>query len=314
MTVETTRAQHATLRDDLTRLPAGELLTAVRKRFAAEKIGVLSAAFAYHWVFAIPPLLILMVMVGALLNRVTDIQVVEELRQVINDRAPADSRDLLNRLVDNAVAEVSGGLASIGVIITGLIALWSASNAVNILVTGFNLIYNVNEDRPFVKQKLRVIGLTLVLVFFVNLAIALLIFGQGLGEWIAEWFGLGGAFEVFWGIARWPIAISGIAILLAILYWAGPNVKQPFRWISVGSVAATLMWLILIGGFGLYLSIANPGSAWGIVGSVIVLLFFLNLTGTIFYLGAVINAVLLEAVEGRPVEFAAGPGMAVANQ
>jgi membrane protein len=84
-------------------------------------------------------------------------------------------------------------------------------------------------------------------------------------------------------------------LLLALLYWAGPNVKQPFRWISLGSVVATVLWLILVAGFGLYLSLSNPGSAYGVVGSVIVLLVFLNFTGIIFFLGAEVSALLARA-------------------
>jgi membrane protein len=74
-------------------------------------------------------------------------------------------------------------------------------------------------------------------------------------------------------------------------------VTQPFRWVSLGSAVATVLWLALVAGFGLYLTIADPGSAWGIVGSVIVLLLFLNFTGIIFFLGAEISAILHKAAE-----------------
>jgi membrane protein len=285
------------LREDFSRFPPKALAKRLWTKISEHEVTTLSTSFAYHWVFAIPPLLILVVMIAAIMNRATDVAVVENLRDLINERAPADSRKLLLDLVDNAVAKVGGGTASFGAIFTALLALWSGSNAVGILIVGFNRAYDADESRPFVRKKLLTLGLTLMLVVFVNLAFALLIFGEQLGSWVAEQFGLGSAFDLTWTIARWPLALAGIMLLLALLYWAGPNVKQPFRWISLGSVVATVLWLILVAGFGLYLSLSNPGSAYGVVGSVIVLLVFLNFTGIIFFLGAEVGALLARAAD-----------------
>ena len=289
------RSALSQLRKDFSRFPPKVFAKRLWKQFSHDEVTTLSTAFAYHWVFAIPPLLILIVMIAALMNRVTDVEVVQSLRDLINERAPADSRPLLIDLVDKAVAQVGGNIASIGAITTALIALWSGSNAVGILIKGFNRAYDVEENRPFVRKKVLTLGLTLALVLFVNLAFALLIFGQQLGRWVADFFGLGGAFDVAWSIARWPIALAGIMLLLALLYWRGPNVEQPFRWVSLGSVVATVLWLMLVAGFGLYLLISDPASAYGVVGSVIVLLLFLNFTGIIFFLGAEVSALLARA-------------------
>jgi membrane protein len=285
------------LKADFSRYSPKELAKRIWGKFSDDEITTLSTSFAYHWVFALPPLLILIVMIAALLNSVYDVPVVENLRDTINERAPADSRPLLHDLVDNAVAQVGGNVASLSAIVTGIVALWAASNSVSILVKGFNRAYDVEDERPFVRKKLITIGLTLALVLFINLAIALLVFGEQLGSWIANQFGLGSAFDTTWSFARWPIAIAGIMLLLAVLYWKGPNVDQPFRWVSLGSAVATVLWLILVAGFGLYLSVADPASAWGVVGSVIVLLLFLNFTGIIFFLGAEISGILHRATE-----------------
>lgn len=304
----------ADLRNDLSRMPAKELGQRIFRKVGKDDVPTLSAAFAYHWLFSLPPLLILIVLIAALLNTLTSVPIVENLRDLIANHAPADSRLMLRKLVDNAVAQVDGGLASLGAILTVVLALWSASNAVGILITGFNRAYDVGEERPFVRKKAVTLGLTLLLVLFVNLAFALLVFGHQIGSWLAGWIGLGAAFDLAWDIMRWPAAILGIMLMLAVLYWAGPNVRQPFRWVTVGSLVATLLWLIIVAGFGIYINISNPGSAYGVVGSVIVLLFFLNITGLVFFLGAEINAVLFRLEAAQPVPFVHGPAMAVANQ
>jgi len=256
-----------------------------------DKVTTLAAAFAYHTVFAIPALLILIVTVAAMVNQATDVQVAENLRDLIQDRAPADTRELLNGMVDNAIAEAGGGV-SLGLLVTALLALWSGSNAVGSLIEAFNQAYGVEEGRPFVKKKLLTLGLTLLLAMFINLAFVLLVFGERIGSWIADRAGLGSAFDVLWNLARWPVAIAAVAVILAVLYYAGPNVEQSFKWASPGSIVATVLWLLATAGFGLYLQISNPGSAYGLVGSVLVLLFFLYMTGIVFLLGAELNALL----------------------
>jgi membrane protein len=69
-------------------------------------------------------------------------------------------------------------------------------------------------------------------------------------------------------------------------------VEQSFRWISPGSVLATVLWLAATAAVGIYLTFSNPGSAYGVVGSVLVLLFFLYITGIVFLLGVELNALL----------------------
>ena len=262
------------------------------KEFSKDKVTTMAQAFAYNTVFAIPALIILMVTVAALVNQVTDVPVTENLRDFIADRAPAETKDLLNSIVDNAIAKVSGGGATFGVVVTALLALWSGSNAVGALMESFNRAYGVEEGRPFVRKKLVQIGLTLLLALVVNLSFALLVLGQRIGLWIASQAGLGGAFDLVWNLLRWPLGIAAVAVILAVLYYKGPYVEQSFQWVSPGSILATVLWLLATAGFGLYLNFSNPGSAYGVVGSVLVLLFFLYLTGIVFLLGAELNALI----------------------
>jgi membrane protein len=86
---------------------------------------------------------------------------------------------------------------------------------------------------------------------------------------------------------------------LSLLYFFGPNIQQSFRWITPGGLVATLLWLAATAGFGIYLRFSNPGSAYGVVGSVLVLLFFLYVSAVIFILGAELNALLVEREDNR---------------
>jgi membrane protein len=255
-----------------------------------DEITTSASSFAYHMIFAIPPLLILTVTIAALLTRLTSIDVTARLQDQIRDHAPASTRQLLTSIVDQALVRVSSGHASFGVMATLILALWSGSNAVGALIRAFNLAYGVEETRPFVQRARLKIILTLLIILSINVSFAALVFGHRIGHGIAEVFDLGARFDRIWNLLTIPLAIGAIAILLATLYYAGPNVDLSFRWISPGSLLATVLWLGATALFGLYLSIFNTGSAYGAVGSVVVLLFFFYVTGLIFLLGAKLNA------------------------
>jgi membrane protein len=264
----------------------------VMKDFSKDDVPGLAAEIAYHLVFALAPLLIFIISVAAIVDNYTGIDVSGQLQDLITEQAPEEAQDVLNTVVDNAVGEAGGGFASIGAITSLLIALWSGSNAIATLMKAFNRAYAVTEARSFVKKKLVAIGLTILMGVLINLAFVLFVFGGDIGEWVADWFGLGTTFNWAWDIARFPLAIIFIMSLLAVLYYFGPNIDQTFRWISPGSVIATILWIAVVFGFQIYLTFASPGSAYGAFAGMIVLLFFFYVTGIVFLIGAEVNSVI----------------------
>ena len=268
------------------------------KRFMAEfksdDLPGMAAETAYHLVFAIPPILILLVTAAAMLNTFTDIPVVENLRSIVDQRAPADLKAVFDSSIDNAINQASGGAVSIGAAVTLIIALWSGSNAVTSLVKGLNRTYDVDEERGLVKKKGLAFGLTVLFLLLFNASFVLFVFGRQLGAWIAGQIGLGPVFSSVWNIVRWPVAVVLVMLFLSLLFYLGPNLEQKWRWVSPGSIFATLLWVIVVFGFKFYLAVSNPGSAYGIFGALVVLLFFLYVTGLIFLIGSELNAVILK--------------------
>jgi membrane protein len=262
----------------------------------------LAAEIAYHAIFAIPPLIIFMVTVAALVNQTTGVPVAERLYEFINRSAPGETRQLLNTLVDKAIQQTDGGVASFGVVGAALLALWSGSNGVAALIKAFNRAYDVEETRGWFKKKAIAIGLTLLLAVMANAAFVMLVFGGKLGKWVAGKANLGDTFTLIWSIAYWPLAVIFVMFVLAILYYLGPNVEQSFRWISPGSVVATVVWILIAVGFRLYLTFSDPGSAYGAMGSIVVLMFFLYLSGIAFVLGAEVNAIIGRRYDPEVIE------------
>ena len=276
----------------LKRVPVRALATQFVRKFHADDVLGSSAEVAYHLIFAIPPVLILTMTGAAAVNRFTSIPVEETLRTLVRERAPASLQEALGTIITNAVGQASGGVVSVGLVITTLVAIWSGSNGIAAIMKAYNRAYEVEEDRPYVRKRVVAVGLTILLVVLINAAFALMVFGETIGTWVANWLGMGSQFRTLWEIARWPGAIGLFMVLLAVLYYLAPAIEQSFRWISPGSVVATILWVLALFGFRFYLSIASPSSTYGAFTSLIIVLFFLYVTSVILLVGAEINAIL----------------------
>jgi membrane protein len=300
-----------------------KLLKAIFKDIGENDLPGLAQQAAYSMLFSLPALILLIVMVAAMAEQVFDVPVSEELYQAIEDYAPENAQDLLNDLVDNAIAQVSGSAAGIGIIVAVAIALYAASNSTATMLKGFDRVYNVTTKRNFAIGKLVAIAMTFALGIVLNLGIVLFAFGEQIGSWIADLLN-SDTFENVFAIARQPAAVVFMVGILALFYWLGPNLRLPFRRTLPGAISATVLFGILTFGFGLYLRFAAPGSAYGALGSMLVFLLFLYFAALVILVGAQINAVLhyfywstpvieTEPVEPIPAPVAAPSAVAAAN-
>jgi len=172
-------------------------------------------------------------------------------------------------------------------------ALWAGSGAMSSLVKAVNRAYDRKETRPI--WKVRLISLVLVLASATVLAgdLLLIILGGKLGDAIAARFDQD-AFTWFWNLARWPIAFAVVLLLFALIYYLAPNHEDhQWRWISVGSLVGSVMWLVLSGLFALYTSFSSSFSrTYGSLAGGIVLLLWLNYSAWAVLFGAELNSEL----------------------
>jgi membrane protein len=121
----------------------------------------------------------------------------------------------------------------------------------------------------------------------------------GLAARIGRLLGIGSTAVRIWDIAKWPVLLLIVGFLFALLYWASPNARQPFRWITPGGILAVVVWVVASVAFALY--VANFGSynkTYGSLASVIIFLVWLWLSNTAILLGAELNA---ELERGRAI-------------
>jgi membrane protein len=114
--------------------------------------------------------------------------------------------------------------------------------------------------------------------------------------------GVGGTAVQIWDIAKWPVLVVLVSLMLAILYYAAPNVRQPgFHWVTPGGLIAVLLWIAVSALFALYVAnVSSYNKTYGALASVVIFLVWLWITNTVILLGAELNAELERArqIEG----------------
>jgi membrane protein len=208
----------------------------------------------------------------------------------VNDLAsalPETARPIITDQL-HAVANSSDGALGIGLVVSILAALWSASGGTMNLIKATNLAYDEDETRGFVKLRGTALALTLGAVVFVLLAVALV----AVVPPVFDALGLGGIALVVAQVVRWALLVALVVAALAVVYRVAPDRDAPrFTWTSVGALVATVLWIIGSVAFSLYVN--NFGSynkTYGALAGVIVLMLWLYLTSYIVLLGAEINA------------------------
>lgn len=248
-----------------------------------------AAQLAYYFLLALfPALLFLTAFMGLFPLK----QTMPELMQYLRTVLPADALSLLEKYLDNVVKGGSGDILSLGL----LGALWASSSGVTAIMEALNVVYGAQETRPYWKVRLIAILLTVGLAGFIIISITLILYGAGIGEWIADIVGLGWLFLITWNVAQWPVAVLLMLFALAIIYYVCPDVEQDWRWVTPGSLCAGSLWLGVSLGFKAYVDhFGNYNAAYGSIAGVIVLMLWLYLTGVVILLGGEINAQIQHA-------------------
>ncbi|MCK9794028.1 YihY/virulence factor BrkB family protein [Isoptericola sp. 4D.3] len=258
------------------------------REFMDDECTDLAAALTYYAVLAAAPALLALV---SLLGFVGDAEAaIDSILTTLSDFLPEETLAIVQPLVANLVGSTGAGLA----LVVGLvIALWSASGYVTAFGRAMNRVYEVVEGRPIWKLRPLLLLVTLIVVVLAAVIVASLVLSGPIARSVGEAIGLGDVALTVWNIAKWPVAVLLVVVVVALLYHLTPNVKQPkFRWISVGAVVAIVAWAVASAAFGFY--VANFGSygSYGMLGTVIVFLLWLWITNLALLFGAELDAEL----------------------
>lgn len=270
-------------------------LKRIATQFGRDNLADWAAALTYYAVLSIFPGLVVLTALLGLLGPGATQTVIDNVNQIV----PGQGREILvGAIKELSVSRgVAGPLAVIGL----LGALWSASAYVGAFMRAGNAIYGMPEGRPLWKVLSLRIGLTMgIVVLLAACAVGVVATGT-VTRRLGDLVGLGPTGVTVWEIAKWPVMAVLVSLAFALLYWAGPNVRQPsFRWLTPGGILAVVLWVAASAGFALY--VVNFGSynkIYGSLAGVIVLLVWLWISNLAVLLGAELDA---ELARGRGIE------------
>jgi membrane protein len=269
--------------------------------FRADNLTDWAAALTYYAILSIFPALIVLVSILGLAGD----SATQALLDNIQELGPGPAQDI----VSGAIREISGSQGAAGVaLILGLAAaLWSASGYVGAFSRASNVIYEVEEGRPFWKLRPLQVALTLTLLLLVAFSAIAVVLSGPLADEVGKVLGVQGTALTVWDLVKWPAIVLVVLTMVAILYYAAPNVRHAgFRWITPGGLLAVFLWIAASIGFAFF--VANFGSynkTYGSLAGVIVFLVWLWISNVAILLGAELNAELerrREVESGVPEE------------
>ncbi|UCJ18577.1 YihY/virulence factor BrkB family protein [Pseudomonas sp. MM211] len=253
--------------------------------FIEDELPTYASALAFQMFFSLFPFLLFLVALISLL----DMQpFFDWLRQQAELVLPQSTVELVNPVIDQLQTQ-KAGLFSIGIVV----ALWTASSAVRSTMDAMNKAYGVKEGRKPWKRIPLSLLYTIGIAAALLTAAALMVLGPQVMSWLAQQIGIEQIVVTLWNWLRWPVAISLLMIVVAVVYFVAPDVEQRFRFITPGSVLAVVVWIAASLGFAYYAqNFANYNATYGSIGAIIIFLLYLHISCAVLLFGAELNAVI----------------------
>jgi membrane protein len=256
------------------------------KSFFDDDMVTYAAALSYHLALALFPFIIFMLtLLGALgLSEFFD-RVLTQSQAAL----PPDAYELLARVIGEIRGQSREGLLSFSI----LFALWAASTGMRSVMNALNVAYDVEETRPAWKRYPLSILYTIGLVAVVIAAAVFRLIGPWAAQRYANRLGWTTAVAEAWTWLRWPVVVLLLLLVVALIYYLGPNIDQPFRYVTPGSVCAVIVWIVASLLFSVYVeNFGNYGATYGSLGGMVVLLLYFFVSAAVLLLGAEINAAI----------------------
>ena len=262
--------------------------------FQRDQCTDLAAALTYYSVLSIfPAILALVSLLGVFGQGESTTQA---LLDIVRQLGQADAAQQLEEPVRAMVGGSGAGFA----LVLGIgAALFSASGYVGAFGRAMNRVYQVDEGRPVWTLRPQQVLITLVLVVLAAAVLVGLVVSGPVAEAVGRIVGLEDATVAIWGVAKWPVILGVVVVMVAVLYYWTPNVRQPrFRWVSVGAAVAIITWVLASIGFGFYVTtFGSYAKTYGSLAGVVVFLLWLWITNLVLLFGAEVDAELERARE-----------------
>lgn len=247
-----------------------------------------AAGLSYYFVMALFPALIA---IAAIVAYLPVPNLFQTILDVMSKVVPPDSMGLVRQVVNDVISPNKGKLLSFGIVGS----FWAVSTGFSSLMEALNVAYDVPETRPYWKTRLLAMWLSVQIGGMMLVALILILLGPQFGDWVAGHANLTWQFQLVWPYLRWGFSVVAVVFGVGTMYFAGPNVKQRFRYTAVGASIAVAAWFALSFLLGLYFrKIANLNHTYGTLGAAVALMIWMQWTALILLVGAEINSEILK--------------------
>ena len=284
---------------DLQGIPVRVIVKNTWNAMFADNLLGRSAELGFYFIFALFPTLVTACSILGLAAR-SAVTFYEHLLQYLWIVVPPSALGTVLEAFNQTTAAATSGKLTFGLVA----ALWSASVGFSAIQGSLNVVYRVQESRPYWKARLSAIGITFVLSIVITLMLASLLVADLLARLarlhIYHHF-LAAIASISLRTIGWLLATAFLSLLFALIYYFAPDVKvSRWHWLTPGSAFGILGWLLGSLGLRVYVHYINNYSAtYGSLGTVIILLTWFYLSGLMLLLGGEINSEIEAAVKEK---------------
>lgn len=249
-----------------------------------DDVFALAAQLAYNLILSFFPFLIFIMNLIAF-SPLDSLNIISALGTLLPDNVLS----LIATTLDEIVGTQNVGLLGVSIVLT----IWSASSGFRGVVKGLNKAYNIRERRNLMKMLMISMFFTLALSMVIVLALAALVFGNLIEEYLMVILPFESVVNLLWDLIRYIAVIVIMVFVFALLYRYTPAEKIPWKEVIPGAIFSSLGWIVISLIFSFYVdNIANYSRLYGSLGAVFALMIWLYITSFILLIGAEINSVL----------------------
>lgn len=250
-----------------------------------DDIFALASQLAYYLILAFFPFLVfLMTVMGA--SSLDSIEILDGLRTIL----PSSVFDLVASIVREVVDTQYKGLIGVSIVLS----IWTASSGFRAVIKGVNKAHDIKETRSFIKRSAIAILFTFALTVIITLTLAMLVFGDLIGQYMLSILPYHKAIKIGWNLLRYAMVILMMIAIFASIYRFTPAKKIKWRQVFPGAIVSTLGWILVSLAFSYYINnFSNYSRLYGSLGAVFILMTWIYITSMILIVGAEVNSVLM---------------------
>ncbi|MGO3731980.1 MAG: YihY/virulence factor BrkB family protein [Vagococcus sp.] len=259
--------------------------------FKEAEVTIYSIVITYYLLLSFFPLLIALGNVLPYLN-IDEQTVMPYIRELL----PPDIYVMLNETIVDLLSKSNGGLLSASAVGT----FWAVSKGINGIQISLNKAYGIKKEKMQFTRRLFSFLMVFLLILVIILLMVIMGFGQTILEYVLPVLGLPEEILTTFITLRWPVTSSVLFVILLMLYYFVPSAKIHFRTILLGATFTTLCWMVVTQFFSLYIKhFSKSISSYGVIGSFILFIFWLNIAATLIIIGGVMNVTLEKVYYGE---------------